>query len=42
VRGAGVQENMIAIVGVKPGDIVAVAGVNFLADGQKVKLMAAN
>jgi len=42
VRGVGVQENLIAIEGVKPGDVIAVAGVNFLVDGQKVKLMAAN
>ncbi|HUT48469.1 MAG TPA: efflux RND transporter periplasmic adaptor subunit [Alphaproteobacteria bacterium] len=42
VRGSGVQENLIAIEGVKQGDVIAVAGVNFLVDGQKVKLMAAN
>jgi len=42
VRGAGVQENLVAVEGVKPGDVIAVAGVHFLTDGQKVKLMQAN
>jgi len=40
IRGKGVQDNMIAVEGVKLGDIVATAGVHFLLDGQKVKLMA--
>lgn len=31
--------NMVAVKGVNAGDIVATAGVNFLVDGQKVKLM---
>ncbi len=40
VRGRGATDNMVAIYeGVQPGDIVAVAGVSFLTDGQKVKLM---
>jgi len=30
---------MIAVEGVKPGDVIAIAGVNFLVDGQKVKLL---
>ena len=33
------DDNVVIIVGVKDGDIVAVAGVSFLEDGQKVKLM---
>jgi dihydrodipicolinate reductase len=38
--GAGVRENdFVATKGVKGGDIIAVAGVSFLEDGQKVKLM---
>ncbi len=37
---AGLQDNYVAVKeGVKPGDIIAVAGVSFLEDGQKVKLM---
>jgi RND family efflux transporter MFP subunit len=37
---AGLEDNNIAVkAGVKPGDIIAVAGVSFLEDGQKVKLM---
>ena len=40
VRGRGATENMIVIYqGVTPGDIIAVAGVSFLTDGQKVKLL---
>jgi multidrug efflux pump subunit AcrA (membrane-fusion protein) len=36
----GVVDNNVAVKeGVKPGDIIAVAGVSFLEDGQKVKLM---
>ncbi len=31
--------NMVAVTGVKAGDVVVTAGVNFLVDGQKVKLM---
>ena len=38
-KGAG-QNNMVEISqGVSVGDIIAVAGVSFLSDGQKVKLM---
>ena len=33
------DDNVVIIGGVKDGDIVAVAGVSFLEDGQKVKLM---
>lgn len=39
VSGQAAQQNMLAIRGVKPGEILAAAGVNFLVDGQKVKLM---
>jgi RND family efflux transporter MFP subunit len=41
VRGSGVKDNRIFITqGISPGDVIAVAGVSFLRDGQKVKLMA--
>ncbi len=41
VRGGGVQDNRVFIAeGIKPGDVVAVAGVSFLRDGQEVKLMS--
>jgi RND family efflux transporter MFP subunit len=37
---AGLVDNNVAVkAGVRPGDIIAVAGVSFLEDGQKVKLM---
>ncbi len=40
VTGGGVRGNWVGVTkGVKAGDIVAVAGVSFLEDGQKVKLM---
>ncbi len=40
VMGRGAIDNFVNIVeGVKAGDIVAVAGVTFLSDGQRVKLM---
>ena len=40
VRGRGATDNMIAIYeGVRAGDVIAVAGVSFLSDGQKVKLL---
>ncbi len=40
VKGGGVRGNWVGVTeGVKPGDIIAVAGVSFLEDGQKVKLM---
>jgi hypothetical protein len=34
-----VTGNVIAVSGIKAGDIVATAGANFLVDGQKVMLM---
>ncbi len=41
VRGRGATDNHAAVSeGIQPGDIVAVAGVSFLTDGQKVKLMS--
>lgn len=41
VRGKGVQDNRVFIVdGIEPGDVIAVAGVSFLRDGQEVKLMS--
>ncbi len=40
VRGRGGTDNMVAIFdGVSAGDVIAVAGVSFLSDGQKVKLL---
>jgi RND family efflux transporter MFP subunit len=39
VTAQSAERNMVAVRGVKPGDIIAAAGVNFLVDGQKVKLM---
>lgn len=40
VKGRNMRDNLVEIFeGVKEGDIIAVAGVNFLRDGQKVKLM---
>ena len=43
VTGAGVHGNRVGVTeGVKAGDIIAVAGVTFLEDGQKVKLMKGN
>ncbi len=41
VRGRDVRDNLIEIYeGLKAGDVIAVAGVSFLYDGQKVRLMA--
>lgn len=41
INGRGVQDNRVFITeGIAPGDVIAVAGVSFLRDGQKVKLMA--
>ena len=41
VKGRGANDKFVHIYeGVKPGDIVAAAGVSFLVDGLKVKLMA--
>jgi len=43
VKGGGVTENRVGVnEGIKAGDIIAVAGVTFLEDGQKVKLMKEN
>lgn len=39
VTGRAAEHDLVAIRGVKPGDIVAIAGVHFLVDGQKVTLM---
>jgi hypothetical protein len=40
IIGSSVRGNDAVIIeGIKSGDIVAVAGVSFLEDGQKVKLM---
>lgn len=40
VRSRGAEQNMAVIYeGLSAGDIIAVAGVSFLADGMKVKLM---
>ena len=40
VKARGVTDNLAHVYeGVKAGDIIAVAGVSFLTDGQKVKLM---
>ena len=43
VKGGGVRGNWVGVTeGVKAGDIIVVAGVTFLEDGQKVKLMKGN
>lgn len=40
VRGAGVRDNRVVIgEGLKAGDVIAVAGVSFLRDGQTVTLL---
>ena len=40
VRGRGVRDDMVVITkGITAGDVIAVAGVSFLRDGQKVKLL---
>lgn len=40
IRGGEGQDNMIAIrEGVAPGDVIAIAGVSFLRDGQRVTLL---
>lgn len=41
VEASGARDNLIAVRGVNVGDVVAVAGVTFLRDGLKVKLMSA-
>jgi RND family efflux transporter MFP subunit len=41
IHWRGVKDNMVIVSeGVSPGDILAAAGVSFLSDGMKVKLMA--
>ena len=41
VDGGGVRDNTVVVTqGIQAGDIIAIAGVSFLRDGQKVKLMA--
>ena len=40
IKGRGATDNFVHVYeGIKAGDIVAAAGVTFLNDGQKVKLM---
>ncbi|NVJ97998.1 MAG: efflux RND transporter periplasmic adaptor subunit [Alphaproteobacteria bacterium] len=40
VQTAGVRDNMIIVVdGLKAGDVIAAAGVSYLHDGQKVRLL---
>ncbi|NNK79810.1 MAG: efflux RND transporter periplasmic adaptor subunit, partial [Litoreibacter sp.] len=40
VTVGGVQQNSIIVLeGLEPGDIIASAGVSFLREGQKVKLL---
>ena len=40
VKGKGAIDNFVNVIeGIKSGDVVAVAGVTFLSDGQRVKLM---
>ena len=42
IHWLGVKDNMVIVTeGLSPGDILAVAGVSFLSDGMKVKLMEA-
>ena len=41
IRGGGVRDNRVVITeGIEGGDVIAVAGVSFLRDGQTVKLMS--
>jgi len=41
IRGRNIRDNFIEIYeGIKAGDIIVVAGVHFLRDGQKVKLLS--
>jgi multidrug efflux pump subunit AcrA (membrane-fusion protein) len=37
--GGGLRNKAAVYEGLKPGDLIAVAGVSFLADGLKVKLL---
>lgn len=40
VKGGGVRDNLAVVQqGIAAGDVVAIAGVSFLTDGQKVKLL---
>ena len=40
ITSAGIRENMIIVSeGLEEGDLVAAAGVSFLREGQKVKLL---
>jgi len=40
IKGRNIRDNMVEIIkGIAPGDIVVVAGVSFLRDGQKVSLL---
>jgi multidrug efflux pump subunit AcrA (membrane-fusion protein) len=40
VTVGGIRDNRLVVVeGVKPGDVLASAGVSYLSDGQKVKLL---
>ena len=40
IQWLGVKDNMVIVTeGLSPGDVLAVAGVSFLSDGMKVKLM---
>ena len=40
IRGHGVTDNRVVVIeGLKAGDVIAVAGVSFLSDGKKVKLL---
>jgi len=42
IHWLGVKDNMAVVTdGLSPGDVLAVAGVSFLSDGMKVKLMEA-
>jgi len=38
--GTALQGNVLAVIGIDAGDILASAGVNFMVDGQRVKLLA--
>lgn len=43
IKVKGIQGNQVEIIeGLKAGDIIATAGVHFLSDGQKVKLLEGN
>ena len=40
IKGREGRDNLVAVrEGLRPGDIIAVAGVSFLRDGQKVTLL---